>query len=263
MAGDQYVSLEQIVAAPVAAIVQHWQDFGDGAEPKDATVELERQEPLLGLLDSWLGAAGVKPFRDALAAGNRNALSAFVAIDRYIGEACNQMLQRAKNHKDNRDWGELTYDAGLAGRLAQARSDRARLAVACFLVANARRGLGDLSGTVQAYERAIGSAQGLPAEYPMLAAAHDNLGNVLTELGRFDEALEHYEKSLQKYERNPPAIDIILANEAHCQLMLGEYKKAGRTLNSQLKRLERRHVTGTRLAVATDMAAQGLSGVGE
>jgi tetratricopeptide (TPR) repeat protein len=260
MAYQQDVSLEEMVAAPVAAIVEHWQEIGAGTACDTAAVE--RHAPLLALLDSWLSPTRVEPLRNALAAGNQNALSALCAIDKYIGDACDQLLERAKKHKLDGAWGELNYDADLASRLAEARADRVRSAFAFFLLANARRGLGDAAGTVRFYERAIAYAQGVPAEYPTLAAAHDNIGNVLTELGDFDGAFEHYKQS-QVYEYDPEAIQIILANEAHCQLMLGEFKAAAQTLNSQLKRLQERLVTGTKLAMAMDMAAQALNGVGE
>jgi tetratricopeptide (TPR) repeat protein len=254
------VSITDVIAAPIAAMVEHWQELGAGAACDPAV--LVRQGALLELLVSLVSQQRVEPLRSALATGDQNAMSALCRIDNYIGDACKQVLERAKRDKLGGAWSQLDEDASLASRLAVARGDRGEIALAFFLLANARRGMGDTFGTATFYERAIAAAEGQPDASALLAAAHDNVGNALAELGRFDDALDHYRRSLS-YEPNRDNVQTILANQAHCQLMLGEFKAAGQTLTNQLKELEVNGVSGSKLGMAMDMAAQMMSGVSE
>ena len=74
-------------------------------------------------------------------------------------------------------------------------TDQGTSAQDLLATALAARRVGNLLGAAKAYKRAVELAKGTN-DARILALAYDNLGNVLCDLGSFDEALGCYDHAL-------------------------------------------------------------------
>jgi len=122
------------------------------------------------------------------------------------------------------------------------------------------RKTGNLLGAASAYKKVIET--GKNSRYTgILAIAHDNLGNVLADLGQFDDALSNYDKALG-YETKPRGIGAILSNKARVLGEIGQLRLSARMLQQRVTEIENVG-GGPELPIALDNAASALSKLGE
>jgi tetratricopeptide (TPR) repeat protein len=155
----------------------------------------------------------------------------------------------------------LCNEATLAARLTAAADRNRQQALALLFLAKARRAIGDSQGTITAYQDAIKVALPIDDRH-ILAVANDNLGNVLADVGQFDEALSCYDQAMN-YEVEPKGRWAILTNQSNALLTLGEQHSAARKAQEAVAEIERAGIGGRELAIALDNSAIPLTKLGE
>jgi tetratricopeptide (TPR) repeat protein len=136
--------------------------------------------------------------------------------------------------------------------------DRSRLS-SLLNSAAAIRARGNLLGAASAYQKVIETGNSKYAD--ILAIAHDNLGNVLADLGQFDDALSNYQEALG-YETKPGGTRVILSNKARVLGEIGQLRLSARMQQQRVTEIENAG-GGPELPIALDNAASALSKLGD
>ena len=256
---EETLSIATLVATPFNVVLENWVSF----EPRSpVSPALLARAPIVLETVRWLTShPAFEKFRLAVVDGDERALGALELADAYLREACGILINRCIQWKSESVWTALRSEAELAARLAAATGQDDQRARALFLLANAHRAHNDVFGTIAAYEGAIEAASAA-GDVNLLAAANDNLGLVMTEAGRLDEALSRYEEAL-RYERSADGRAAIFHNKAGALAGLGELRSASRMLQENIKELERAGVVGQKLALTLDSMAVPLLHLGE
>lgn len=257
---NETVPIEELALTPVLLIVDHWQAMDPNEECNTAI--FVRQSEIAAFLSSSLPAEKVESFIVALTNGDPRARVALSKAVGMLGQACLFLRKACDDCVERRAWQELSHKAVFAARVASVCDRRVDVVMFGMQLAGARRALRDNLGSVNAYTRVIQSVSGLPNEKLVLAVAHGNLGLVLADLSHYDDALEHFRLALL-YESDPKGIRVIQANRANCLANLGEFCAAGKILSTGIAQLENSGVAGIDLAIALDMNAQTLIGLGQ
>ncbi|MGO4715718.1 CHAT domain-containing protein [Bradyrhizobium sp. 2TAF24] len=123
-----------------------------------------------------------------------------------------------------------------------------------------RRQSGDLRGAALLYREASALA-GAAGDHKAISIAHDNLGNILADLGDFDAARASYREALA-HETDPRIRRIIRSNDARVLGDIGELRLAANVLRQQVDDLDEIG-GGPELPIALDNAAMALSRLGD
>lgn len=253
------IPIEVLIGMPFNLIVETWETIQPVAH-LDAEI-FDRAPAILDTVGLLTGHSGLDRLRGAVSAQDGHALGALVSLDVNLGMTCDALIERCKRWKLDRKWVALRHEAGLAVRVAAASGRAGRCALAWFLLANAYRALGDNKGTIDAYGEAIQAAS-KAGDVHLLAVANDNLGNALTDVGRLDEAIEHFKEALL-YERDAKGLNIIRNNLSNALRELGELRSAAQVLQDAVAALESTGLASDDLAVMLDNTAMTLASLGE
>jgi CHAT domain-containing protein/tetratricopeptide (TPR) repeat protein len=248
-----------LLGAPFAAVIDHWESRHPEAEPDPGVVD--RAPAVLDAVKALTGHPGVDGLRAGVARRDDRALGALVQLSSFLGMACDAIVERCKRWRRDENWPALREESALAARLTAAAGREAQQALALFLLANALRALDDPAGTIAVYEETIRAASRARDEH-LLAAAHDNVGNALADVGRLDDALDHYREAIL-HETDPRGRRAILVNSASLLRRLGELRSAAELHRKAVAELEQAEIGGRELAIALDDAASALVGLGE
>jgi len=253
------VAVEAIIGAPLNLIVSSWKSaqLGSPADPE----LLARGPAILEVVGSLTAHPGLGGLRDAIAAHDQHGLGALVQLNNCLGLTCDALIERCKQLRREKKWTSLRQEATLAGRITAAAGRNGQRGLALFLLANAYRAIDDSKGTIAAYQAAIKSALTVGDKH-ILAVSNDNLGNVLADVGQFDEALCCYEQLLD-YEDDPKGRRAVLINQSNALQALGELRVAARIMQDVVAELERAGISGRELAIALDDFALPVFKLGE
>ena len=132
------------------------------------------------------------------------------------------------------EWRQLRDEARLFEKEASAAGDQFAASHAWMYVAAASRRLGDLPGTIAAWEQRLKTAPDPGA--PELSPAHGNLALALLDADLVDEALPHFERALQ-LEPTTDGRRQVLANQAAAFERLGELRRAAEIRRNRAQEL--------------------------
>jgi tetratricopeptide (TPR) repeat protein len=199
-------------------------------------------------------------------------LAALGAIHDIVAKGCASSLQYALARADAGAWNEAREQAAFTVRVAAAVGRAAEGLRALVLLGRACRQQHDPAGAIDAYERAIELAN-QSGDDEQGSIACNNLGLVLGDVGRWDDAITRYEEArkLEKRRAVGPSealthvrgLMAIEVNAANALAALGDYSLAFLRLKEAIAELERNGIGGRALAVALDDAAGALSGLAE
>jgi CHAT domain-containing protein len=245
--------IEELVAAPMAAIVWAWEGL-DPSGQVDAYVSACAPELLACV--AVLTGLSTDALASAFESGDRRAHGAVQILFQGTVDAAELLRQRCVRWRELQLWAALDREAGLLSYLAECIGRGLWICGAQMLRAAARRALGDTSGAVQAYRVTIEVATAL-GDNGILAIAYDNLGNSLSDLGEIDEALYSFHQAFAR-ESNGNDRNTILMNEAITLTVVGELRQAVKTHQRALAELLAMGIDGTRLAIQLDNLASTL-----
>ena len=251
--------VEELIGAPFSFLNQTWESV-ESVSHVDPRI-IARVPAILEVLGWLTGLPGQDRLQTAITNNNEHALGALVQLDKYLGMACDALIERCKRWKLEKEWATLRHEAELAVRLTAAAGQEGERALAFIFLASAYRALGDSQGTIDTYEAAIKAASAARDEH-LLAVANDNLGNALADIGRFDEALDCYEEALL-HELDPSGLRAIHINRANVLADVGELRLAAQELKEAVKDLELTGTSGRELAVTLDDTAILIARRGE
>lgn len=258
---DLSVTIETLLGVPFNFIVGDWKSI-EPVSRIDPSLLL-RAQTILDAVASLIGHSKLDRLRSDIDDGNEHALGALVQLNKNLGMACDVLIERCKRWKSDEKWTDLRHEAELAARITAAAGRDSQQALALFLLANAYRALGDTQGTIEAYKATIKAAKAARDEH-LLAVANDNLGNVLADIGSFDEALSHYAEALRRTkESDSSGIRAIRTNRANALKEIGELRSSAQELRKIVEELEHAGMSGRQLAVALDNAAMPVARLGE
>lgn len=256
---NEAVTIEALIVAPFSLIIQTWESI---QPPSQFEPELfVRSTAILAAMDWLTGHPKLDKLRKAINAHDEHGLGALVQLDGFLLMTCDTLIERCKRWRREEDWTTLHHEAALAARLTAAAGRDGQRALALFLLATAHRALGDILGTINVYKTAIEVAWIAHDEH-LLAVSNDNLGNALTDVGRLDEALGHYDEALI-HEHDPAGRRAIRKNRANALEELGELRLAVLEHKKAIKELEDAGVHGRELAVMLDNLASPIARLGE
>ncbi len=256
---DDSVTVEALTTMRLQAMLRDWETLPPIAQPDFSVLaRLEKIIPFLACQTSEQAVAGLRA--DAVAKDSR-AVTALVAIVEFLERSCGELLVSCAEQERAGHWQAVSYSAAFFTRVAEACNQHGYCANASFLRATALRALGNNRGTAEDYAQSIAEAE-KAGDLRLLASAHDNIGNVLSDLGRFNEALQHYREAYQ-FEADPAKKRIVLSNQAGLLARLGEWRSASSIHLAQVQQIEGSGVTGTELGRALDNAAQAINNLGE
>jgi tetratricopeptide (TPR) repeat protein len=207
-----------------------------------------------------LGEEAAGELRAGVAAGDRRALAATEALRALLPPIIEGILRQCRALRNAKRWSELRAEAAAVLRLAQAADRRDLFAQGLFCTALALRGLQDTEGAISAYQAVL---ENVPkSDVKTQSAAHDNLGNLLTEVGKFDDALQHFETAAS-IEMDPMARFSILFNHSRALGTLGRYSDAAELQRQGRLMLEKAGAPPAIRAIAADNEAQLLERMGD
>lgn len=230
--GDAIVPIGELLLAPGAVVLSTWE--GSQGAAADPTLQ-SRLVTWLDVLQALYGPRA-QPLCDALLGGDGRAWAALAQIAQTFAQALQVLMPRVRAAKQQRDWAGLAPQAALAVQLADALGREADLALAAHLLANARVGLGDLSGAVVSFRRSIGAAAAA-GDVRLQSIGHGNLANTLRDAGDCDAALGEYDAALA-IETDARGRAVLQSNRAVALQRLGERDSAVRAQLAQVQALE-------------------------
>lgn len=239
--------LMQIVVGWKSADVTPTPDTGGAQGVVDAVAEL-------------LGQDAVGELRSSVASGDPHALAATETLRAALAPVIEGILQQCVTLYHANRWSELRTEAAEVLRLAQAAGRRDLFAQGLFCSARALRGLQDTEGAISAYRAVL---ENVPdSDVKTRSGAHDNLGNLLTERGKLDEAIQHYEAAA-RIEQDPLARSSILLNRSRALGRLGRYSEAAELQRQVRQLLDKANAPPTQRGIAADNEAQLLERIGD
>lgn len=210
---------------------------------------------VLDVVERVMGPEPVAALRGGVASGDPRALAAAEALQPLLPPIAEMSLARCLELRAAGRWMDVLSEARLAARIAETAGRWDQVVMAYFCQAYGFRGLQDPHGAIWAYEQVLKIVP--EADSKTRSAAHDNLANVLNDVGRLDEAQKHYEEA-ERLEKNPRACASILHNHARLLFKLGEFYKASALHQKALSCLSIDGADPNTLAIMTDFDAQLL-----
>ncbi|MBR0840865.1 CHAT domain-containing protein [Bradyrhizobium liaoningense] len=203
---------------PLFALVQGWQ-----AVTQPPTAGFSRTDVVLDATEFVVGKEGLASLRSAVAAQDPRALAAVEMLAANLEPILEMSRSICINLREAGRYQDLLAEADRLLLFAEATSRADRKIDAILLRATALRRLQDTQGAIAAYRLALATVS--PDNTKVRSAALDNLANILTETGEYDEALKCYLDS-EKHATDPRDRSTILVNRARLRHSLGDLSAA-------------------------------------
>jgi CHAT domain-containing protein len=244
---------------PLDAFLDNWRTSARVAGPEAAVVA--RAAQILGAAAHLTAHPQLAQVRAGVSRNEPEALAALGTIHALLASGCASSLQAAVGYAQRGAWADALRQAELTAIVAAAVGRAPENLRALVLLGRARRQQHDPTGAIDANERAIELAT-RTGDDEQRAIACDNLGIVLGNVGRWDDAIARFDES-RELEKNPRGRLAIEINAANALASLGEYSVALHRLRKAITELEASGTGRRDLAVALDNAGKVLSGMGE
>lgn len=247
------------IAQKLGLIAQTWASRLVG----EAGTEVMHAAEILDVVERLAPSPAVSDLLGGVTENDPRALNALADLASVLTQDLAPQFGRLIALRDAGQWSVLREECELTAQIAAAVGAMDTLASTRLLLALAQRRAGNVIGAISAYRAAIdaGVAAG-PAMAHTCAIAYDNLGNVLAEVGRLDEALASYNSALP-FEDQPDGRRSILGNKANVLADLGEFRAATDLHSEIIAELEHVSTGPRRMAIALDDAGQVVRYLGD
>ena len=233
---------------PVFTLAQGWQTV-----TQPPTAGFSRTDAVLSATELIVGKEGLASLRSAVAAKDPRALAAVEMLSAKLKPVAEMTRFLCLKLRDSGRFQDMLAEADRLRLYSDAAGQGDLLMDALWLRAVALRALKDAPGAIAAYRRVLAVAS--PANKKVRSAALDNLANILTEVGEYDEALTCYKES-EKEAANSHEQFSILLNRARLLHMLGDLSGARVELESSKAFLDQAGGAPTEWGIVYDFDAQ-------
>jgi CHAT domain-containing protein/tetratricopeptide (TPR) repeat protein len=233
---------------PLFALVQGWQDV-----MQPPTAGFVSTDIVLDATERVVGKEALASLRSAVAARDPRALAAVEMLPARLVPAAEMMRLACLNLRETGRHQDLLREADSLRLLSEATGRDDLMIDALLLQATALRRLQDAQGAIATYRRVLATVS--PDNKKVRSAALDNLANILTETGEYDEALKCFLDS-EKLATNSRDRSTILLNRARLRHSLGDVSGARADLEASKAFLTQAGGSPTTWGLVYDFDAQ-------
>jgi tetratricopeptide (TPR) repeat protein len=245
------VNLPQQMAALVAPVFTLAEDWQTVTQPP--TTGFPRTQAVLSATERVVGRKRLASLRSAVAAKDPRALAAVEMLSTKLKQVAEMARFVCVKLRDSGRFQDMLAEAELLLLYSEAAGQGDLVIDALWLRAVALRALQDAQGAIAAYRGVLAVAS--PHNKKVRSAALDNLANILTEVGEYDEALTCYRES-ENEAANPHERFSILLNRARLRHSLGDLSGARADLEASKALLKQVEGAPTEWGIVYDFDAQ-------